>query len=327
MNLDGDGFLNMLHHRSNFEKRASSAVAFMTSFTIHLVVLIIVASIAFTIGKESHGVMLDADIGNSVEVGFDEVDVVAVESPIELPEVKQLEPMAAPSLANLEVSSTVAMKPTDSGPSLDLALDSSSASGGTGSSNGGSGEAANSLSSTMKKRGAAFFGAYAEGKRFIFVLDSSRSMLQDDRWTYACNQLIDSLNGLQPEQEFYVICFDIETTYLFNIPPSRAKFFKSDEKTLPRVKRWLRTHELGRATMPAQALQNALALEPDAIFLLSDGELQDNSVAMLRTINGFSSAYRQIPIHTVHLFSDEGRETLQLIARENSGTFTPVQNN
>ncbi len=320
--------LNMLQHHTNFERRASSAVAFMTSFVIHVVVLIVVASIAFTIGKESHGVMLNADIGDSQEIGFDAVEVEGVETPVELPDVTPppLESMAAPSLANLEVSSATATMPADTGASVDVSLASGSSTSGSGSSGGG-GSAASSLSDAMKKRGAAFFGAYAEGKRFIFVLDSSRSMLQEDRWTYACNQLMDSLNGLQPEQEFYIICFDIETSYLFNIPPTRVKFFKSDETTLPRVKRWLRAHQLGRATMPAEALQNALALQPDAIFLLSDGELQDNSVGMLRMINGFSSTYRQIPIHTVHLFSEEGRETLQLIARENSGTFTPVQNN
>ncbi len=300
-------------------------LAFVTSFAFHVVVLLIVASIAFTIGKDSHGVMLDADIGNTDEVGFDQMDLVTVESPGIPQEVTPPEPMTAPSLSKLEVASFVATKPADSGASLDASLASSSTDLGSGGS--GNGSVADALSAPMKKSGAAFFGAYAEGKRFIFVLDSSRSMLQDDRWTYACNQLIDSLNGLQPEQEFYVICFDIQTSYLFNIPPSRVQYFKPDDKTLPRVKRWLRSHELGRATMPGEALQNALALHPDAIFLLSDGELQDNSVGMLRTINGFSSNYRQIPIHTVHLFSDEGRETLKLIARENSGTFTPVQNN
>ena len=300
----------------------------MTSFVIHVVVLIIVASLAFNIGKDSHGVMFDADVGNSDEVGYDELDVVAVEVPAELPDEPPppIEPTSPQTLAKIEVSSTTAVQPTDTGLSQNVKLASASMTDGTGSG-GSSGSAASSLSNTMSKRGAAFFGAYAEGKRFIFVLDSSRSMLQDDRWTYACNQLIDSLSGLQPEQEFYVICFDAETTYLFNIPPKRAKFFKSDGEVLPRVKRWLRSHELGRATMPAQALQNALALQPDAIFLLSDGELQDDSVNMLRMINGFSSNYRQIPIHTIHLFSDEGRETLKMIARENSGTFTPVQNN
>jgi hypothetical protein len=254
--------------------------------------------------------------------------MMAIEPPVEISaeEPQAIAPpesaFTASSLAELNVSTALNLQPAENGATVDATLASTSTGGG-----GGESAAASSLAAPIQNRGAAFFGAYAEGKRFVFVLDSSRSMLQDDRWTYACNQLIDSLNGLQPEQEFYIICFDIKTSYLFNIPPSRAKFFQSDEKTLPRVKRWLRSHELGRATMPAEALQNALALEPDAIFLLSDGELQDNSLGLLRMINGFSATYRQIPIHTVHLFSDEGRETLQLIARENSGTFTPVQNN
>ncbi len=313
--------------RAHFERRANGAVAFMTSFVIHLGILIAAASVAFTIGKPSNGVMFDAEIGDSQEVGFDLVDVVAVEPPLEPQAVIEPEPAAAAPLAELNVSSGAVSASADALP-VDATLTSSSASGAGGEGNGnGDGSGSNMLAAPMKKRGAAFFGAYAEGKRFIFVLDSSRSMLQDDRWTYACNQLIDSLNGLRPEQEFYIICFDVQTRYLFNIPPSRAKFFSADDKTVARVKRWLRSNELGRATMPAEALQNALALEPDAIFLLSDGELQDNSVPMLRMLNGFSSTRRQIPIHTIHLFSDEGRETLRLIAQENSGTFTPVQDN
>ncbi len=297
----------------------------MVSFVFHVVVLLIAASIAFSIGKDSQGVMLEADIGDSQEIGFDVVDIVSIDLPAEPQPVTLPEEISSPSpLADLDVSSPNTRQPAESGMVSDATFATSQI-GGDGN-DGGDG-LSRSLSATMKKRGAAFFGAYAEGKKFIFVLDSSRSMLQEDRWTYACNQLIDSLNGLQPEQEFYVICFDVKASYLFNIPPSRAKFFSADDNTLARVKRWLRSHELGRATMPAEALQNALALEPDAIFLLSDGELQDNSIAMLRMINGFSTTYRQIPIHTVHLFSAEGRETLQLIARENSGTFTPVLNN
>ena len=77
--------------------------------------------------------------------------------------------------------------------------------------------------------------------------------------------------------------------------------------------------------MPAQAMQYALELNPDAIFLLSDGELQDNTVAVLRLLNPPGSERRQIPVHTVHLFSFQGRLTLQQIALENSGTFTSIQ--
>ena len=93
----------MLHHRSNFEKRASSTVAFMTSFAIHVVALIAVASIAFRIGKDSHGVMLDADLGNAAEVGFDQIDIAAVVSPVEPPEHTPPQPVTAPTLAKLDV--------------------------------------------------------------------------------------------------------------------------------------------------------------------------------------------------------------------------------
>ncbi|MCA9160067.1 MAG: hypothetical protein KDA72_17155, partial [Planctomycetales bacterium] len=84
---------------------------------------------------------------------------------------------------------------------------------------------------------------------------------------------------------------------------------------------------LGRATMPAEALQVALSLNPDAVFLLSDGELQDESLLMLRMINAPNSTTRQIPIHTISLFSGEGWWTLQQIAADSGGSFTPVAGN
>ena len=173
-------------------------------------------------------------------------------------------------------------------------------------------------------RGASFFGAYAEGKRFVYVLDSSRSML-GDRWEYACHQLIDSLTGLKEGQEFFIICFDLETTLLFNATPNQAQFYPADNEMVKKVRNWLRSRTLGRATKPAMALTFALNLNPDAIFLLSDGELQDNSQMMLRQMNGTQFERRQIPIHTVHLFSMQGRFTLQRIALENGGTFTPIE--
>jgi hypothetical protein len=67
-----------------------------------------------------------------------------------------------------------------------------------------------------------------------------------------------------------------------------------------------------------------LELNPDAVFLLSDGELQDDSLLRLRVLNNRQGPSRQIPIHTIHLFSQEGRFTLQQIAVENGGSFTPV---
>ncbi len=158
----------------------------------------------------------------------------------------------------------------------------------------------------------------------MFVLDSSRSMT-GERWDYACRELMDSVSRLEPTQKFFVICFDDKTTCMFNTPAARITYQENTSEIRARLKRWLALRKLGPGTFPAQAMNLALQMHPDAIFMLSDGELRDETINVLRTINGFSTERRQVPIHTVHLMSMDGRESLQIIASENAGTFTPIQ--
>ncbi len=302
----------MIHSnpQSNFEHRAGGAVSFLTSFVVHTSLLIALACWAYSAGKQSQGLSISAEMSESSEASVEIVPIQEVQ-----PEVVEPPAQVQPEVQLFNIDIAVQAEPL---------MESENAALSAASTSMTATETVESLADPLKKKGAAFFGAYAEGNRFVYVLDSSRSMKQQDRWTYACNQLIDSLNGLAAGQEFFVICFDAETTLLFNLPPQRIEFFEADNATVARVKRWLRSRVLGRATMPAEALQFALKLHPDAIFLLSDGELQDNSRGMLQQVNGFSNAYSQVPIHTVHLFSEQGRETLNIIARENGGSFTPV---
>lgn len=171
--------------------------------------------------------------------------------------------------------------------------------------------------------GASFFGAYAPGSRFVYILDSSSSM-DGERWQLARTKLLQSLRLLGSEREFFIVCFDHQTTLLFDTSPSKAEFQKADPATIQRVQRWLRYRTLGSSTMPAEALQFAISMKPDAIFLLSDGELRDHSLLMLRLINARRPKRERIPIHAVHLISPVGRATLEQIAEENGGTFTLV---
>ncbi len=297
-----------------FESRAGNTVAFLCSLVFHVTLLLVLACWMFVAGKPSEGLLLSADIGQSSETALDTIQTFEL-----IPQVDELQSVDPASPLNLDVKIESLIEPpkTPKAPGLNSTFTSLSI-----------GDVVDNLKEKTKGRGrgASFFGAYAEGNRFVYVLDSSRSM-KGDRWTYACNQLIDSINGLNPGQEFFVICFDMETTFLFNKPPGQAEFLEVDNDIVARVRRWLRSRTLGPATMPAEALRYALDLNPDAVFLLSDGELQDNSQLMLRLINSnVASERRQIPIHTVHLFSLQGRMTLQQIALENSGTFTPIEN-
>ena len=91
---------------------------------------------------------------------------------------------------------------------------------------------------------------------------------------------------------------------------------------------WLRSQTPSGGTYPRQALSLSLAAQPDAIFLLSDGEIQDNSEAFLSAnnvnmVNGKGENQR-ISVHTIALLSTFGQRTLKKIADQNEGTFTRV---
>jgi hypothetical protein len=238
----------------------------------------------------------------------------------DLPETPS--PPPTPEL-DLNIDSQLAQAPSQLSAALTSAVAAADASPGATGGVGGRGKTSSSGDSASKP-GAQFFGSYALGEKFVFVLDSSRSML-GDRWMYACHELMDSVARLKPNQQFFVICFDEGPTCMFNTPVTRIKYYQNDEETRTRLKRWLMLRKLGRNTRPASAMTLALNLHPDAIFLLSDGEIRDDTLSLLRQVNGFSTERRQVPVHTIHLMSMEGRSTLQAIAIENSGSFTPVQ--
>lgn len=168
--------------------------------------------------------------------------------------------------------------------------------------------------------GAYYFGVEAVGERFAFVIDSSRSMV-GRRWNSAIYELQKSLNNLAPDQRFSVICFDGQARPALDVP---AQYFAPTKKELTRIVYWMKSLQNGRNTYPAVAIEMALALKPDAIFILSDGELQDDSQELLLEKNRNADGSVIIPVHTISLFSDEGKETLRAIASENRGTFTDV---
>jgi len=170
---------------------------------------------------------------------------------------------------------------------------------------------------------ASFFGTAVAGKKFVFVVDSSRSMT-GSRWRLATFELMRSLHELMSDTEFFVICFDETDHPVFNQGTSK-NFLVNDPKTLQRTQRWIESLILGRGTFPRSALAKAVKMAPDAIFLLSDGVIQDDSVWMLRNFNHDRKTGQHIvPIHTILLLSPLGRQPLEMIANENGGTFKDI---
>jgi len=177
-------------------------------------------------------------------------------------------------------------------------------------------------------QGASFFGVYAPGQRFVFVIDSSKSMLQGTRWPTLRRELIRAIKTLSPDQKFFVVSFDAGMHPMFDLYPPKSEFLSPTDQSIYRLNAWLSQIQHGSNTLPASSIGLALKLNPDAIFLLSDGEIRDNTIQELRFYNRkkdeSGNEKAAIPIHTLLLHSEIGAIPLKIIADENDGVFTPV---
>ena len=303
--------------------QTQSLIAFSVSSCFHLVLCLTLAFILIT----SRG-----DVGQSLQFAIESMDDLqevtqldfAAEAPTLSPLV-QVDPAYAMSSASPNISfqsSPVISFINRRQANSDVVAQAAQAAETEGSEGG-----AKTSAQKLKSR-ASFFGAQAEGNRFVFVIDSSGSM-RGPRWEALCKELIRALQSLSPDQDFFVISFDSMAHPMFGNAPPKGKFLKAVKKNVDQVQNWLRSIKHGKRTFPASAVGIAMKLEPDAIFLLSDGEISDSTVEDLRVWNrkqdNEGNVVALIPIHTVLLHSQIGYATLEVIASENGGTFTPVQ--
>jgi len=166
----------------------------------------------------------------------------------------------------------------------------------------------------------AFFGAQAKGQKFVYIVDMSGSMI-GDRFRRAVTELTRSISKLSPDQSFYVFFFN-DRTYPLLYPRNVKGLQKATKTNITRANRWISSRSPSGTTNPLFALEQALALKPDAIFLLTDGELDNPAEAreILRKKNKSNTT-----LHTIAFESEEGARTLEALAKENNGTFRFVK--
>jgi von Willebrand factor type A domain len=161
-------------------------------------------------------------------------------------------------------------------------------------------------------RQTSFFGLRARGQFFVFVVDQSRSMIDDDRLTRAKIELLRSVFALQPPQQFEVIFYNEEATPMPGGPLPRP----ADLKTKNQLTSWLHLIGPDGGTDPRPAMAQALTLQPDAVFLLSDGEFPEGTVERVAKLN-----LRKVPIHCVDMTGGQAGNHLQRIARDSGGQY------
>lgn len=120
--------------------------------------------------------------------------------------------------------------------------------------------------------GGGFFGVRAEGKRFVYVVDCSRSMNYPHqseaktRFRRLKLELVKSIGGMSSEMEFFIVFFNHEMIPMPAGMPQRATY-ESQYKYLY----WMQTIPAQGETNPTSAFRTAVAMKPDVIYFLTDG--------------------------------------------------------
>ena len=162
--------------------------------------------------------------------------------------------------------------------------------------------------------GPSFFGLgqRARGaRRIVYVVDRSGSMLTT--FEAVRRELRSSVGDLRRSQRFHVVFFNAG-------PPLEHQPKKLVPATATQKKQFFEFLDTIRAegsTDPIPAMQRALAVRPDLIYFLTDGDFDPLLLEKLREWN----ADQKVRIFTLAYVSEAGRVLLEQIARENDGEF------
>ena len=174
--------------------------------------------------------------------------------------------------------------------------------------------AAGNGSGTSSGPSSQFFQIRAKGRSFVYIVDCSSSM-SGEPFEKACQELIASIKALKSNQRFFVIFFSNDAYPQF-FPRVDRRLLPANAANKQRVTRWVEGFTASGGTQPLDAIFQGLSLEPDAMYLLSDGEFDPQIADELRQRNG-----GRIPVHTIAFMDLVAEPLLEQIARENNGVF------
>ena len=163
---------------------------------------------------------------------------------------------------------------------------------------------------------SSFFGTYVHGERIAFVIDRSSSM-RGEKFDQARDEVVAAISKLESSQWFYVVFFDREILQMFGENDVVKDMIPATPTNIERFIEWVSQVDVGRGTMPYRAVRLALRMEPDTLFLLTDGSFNAGD----KTVEYFGkSRLRGVSVNTIG-FHHQDDGTLEQIAQNHSGTF------
>lgn len=165
-----------------------------------------------------------------------------------------------------------------------------------------------------------FFGvsdSRRAAKSVVYVVDRSGSM-SGAPFRMVQEELRRSITALRASHRFHIIFFDDHLP----IEAEQKRLVHAILSTKQRSVEWLDYVVTGKGTDPSVAMRRALALKPDLIYLLSDGD--DFPRGFLQKLDRWNRD-RQTSISTIAFEgSMDGQDILKRIARGHNGEFTFV---
>lgn len=173
---------------------------------------------------------------------------------------------------------------------------------------------------------AEFYGVKSQGRRFVFIVDSSRSMNRG-KFEAAQAELMRAVGKMKDNQFFYVIFFDRDAYSMFSLQDPEAGPIRATDENRQRLEYWMKTVPMEFGTNPYQAMVKAVEMSPDAIYILSDGKFTDRgrTVRWLAGNNWIDDPVAgdrpKVVINTIGFYRRDGELLLKQLAQKYGGTY------
>lgn len=314
--------------RAGWSEWLAARPPWATSLAVHGALLLAFGLMTFaTLGDP--GFLLSAALGEAES--WDEAPVeIAFDAALDAPQsteaaAKSMELEDAALALDAEVSLASLVEPGSlvdaalGGDVLALAGEGLAATvpGGAADARSGGGEGAPSAAAAGKVR---FFGAESVARRVVFVVDNSGSM-RDGRMETTLLELDNAVRGLSESQQFYVVFFSDQAYGMF-FPEPIDDPLPATQPNKERLSRWLRTVEMCVGGRLIDAMEVAAGLEPEVVYLLTDGDIRSPYVAERLTTPGSW----EFTLHTLGMGARTPQHVaiLQAAAAATGGVYRPV---
>jgi hypothetical protein len=319
--------------KTTAKSRRALSPAWMLSLGAHLAILAALVPMTFVVLSNDRTPLL-ASMFDAASEQLDQPEV----APIELVNYEEVVLPDAPQDTPAEIAASLAdefspLEPMDSDvdgqaasslgqlSALPTDVGTLMAGGGDGSSPAIGGGRRGAASDEARLGKTSFFGTPAQANRIVFMVDNSGSMKQG-RMETTVFELARSVESMSEKQEFYVVFYSDQAYPMF-YPASVMQPLAATRENKQRLYRWLPTVELCTGGALLKAMDLAESLEPEVVFILSDGNITGT-----RTMERLAQSNdRRFAIHTLGMGVAKPRDAQNLaaIAQANRGTFQMVR--